>query len=69
MQKHGDSRTNLVPRLLMFLRALFDNPYLDRSSNGLSYVVERMKGQALSGHVTLAKSERSTLASLASEML
>ena len=35
-----------------------DNPYLDQSSNGLSYVVERMKGQALRGHVTLAKSER-----------
>lgn len=46
-----------------------DNPYLDSSSNGLSYLVERMKGQAISGHVTLAKSERSTLASLAAEVL
>jgi PhoH-like ATPase len=41
-----------------------DNPYLDSSSNGLSYLVERLKGQAIVGHVTLAKSERSELASL-----
>lgn len=46
-----------------------DNPYLDSSSNGLSYLVERMKGQALSGHVTLTKTERSKLASLAAEIL
>jgi PhoH-like ATPase len=46
-----------------------DNPYLDASSNGLSYLVERMKGQALVGHVTLGKTERSTLASLAAEIL
>jgi PhoH-like ATPase len=41
-----------------------DNPYLDASSNGLSYLVERLKGKNLVGHVTLAKSERSELASL-----
>ena len=41
-----------------------DNPYLDSSSNGLSYVVERLKGKTLVGHVTLGKSERSELASL-----
>lgn len=41
-----------------------DNPYLDASSNGLSYLVERLKGKSLVGHVTLAKSERSELASL-----
>jgi len=41
-----------------------DNPYLDSSSNGLSYLVERLKGKAIIGHVTLAKSERSELASL-----
>ncbi len=46
-----------------------DNPYLDASSNGLSYLIERMKGQALTGHVTLSKTERSTLASLAAEIL
>ena len=41
-----------------------DNPYLDSSSNGLSYLVERLKGKGIVGHVTLAKSERSELASL-----
>ena len=46
-----------------------DNPYLDSSSNGLSYMVEKLKGQAIVGHVTLAKSERSALASLAAERL
>lgn len=46
-----------------------DNPYLDSSSNGLSYMVERLKGQPLVGHVTLAKSERSELASLAAAKL
>jgi len=46
-----------------------DNPYLDSSSNGLSYMVERLKGHAIVGHVTLAKSERSELASLAAAKL
>lgn len=46
-----------------------DNPYLDSSSNGLSYMVERLKGNSIVGHVTLAKSERSELASLAAERL
>jgi PhoH-like ATPase len=46
-----------------------DNPYLDQSSNGLSYVAEKMKGVRLFGHVTLAKSERSELASLAASRL
>jgi PhoH-like ATPase len=41
-----------------------DNPYLDSSSNGLSYLVERLKGKSLVGHITLTKSERSELASL-----
>jgi len=49
--------------------AQIDNPYLDASSNGLAYMVERLKGHALVGHVTLAKSERSELASLAAEKL
>ena len=46
-----------------------DNPYLDSSSNGLTYVAERMKGQELFAHVTLTRSERSDLASLAAELL
>jgi PhoH-like ATPase len=41
-----------------------DNPYLDSSSNGLSYLVERLKNKSIVGHVTLQKSERSELASL-----
>ena len=46
-----------------------DNPYLDASSNGLAYAVEHMKTQSLHGHVTLTKSERSTLAALAAALL
>jgi len=46
-----------------------DNPYLDSSSNGLSYAVERLKGLGLVGHVMLAKSERSELASIAADRL
>ncbi|MFH1776145.1 MAG: PhoH family protein [Candidatus Omnitrophota bacterium] len=46
-----------------------DNPYLDISSNGLAYCVEHMKEQEIFGHVTLVKSERSQLASLAAEFL
>ncbi len=46
-----------------------DHPYLDASSNGLSYVVERMREVAMVGHVTLAKSERSELASIAARKL
>lgn len=46
-----------------------DNPYLDSSSNGLTYTVERLKGRQGFGHVTLTKSERSRLSSLAAEYL
>ncbi|MFH1847250.1 MAG: PhoH family protein [Candidatus Omnitrophota bacterium] len=46
-----------------------DNPYLDSSSNGLTYCVEKMKGQKSFGHMTLTRSERSALASLAAELL
>ena len=46
-----------------------DNPYLDQSSNGLAYAVEKMKEIALAGHVTLTKSERSELASIAASRL
>jgi PhoH-like ATPase len=46
-----------------------DNPYLDSSSNGLSYLVERLKGKTIVGHITLGKSERSELASLVTEEL
>jgi PhoH-like ATPase len=46
-----------------------DNPYLDAASNGLAHAIERMKGQTIAGHVTLSKTERSELASLAAEVL
>ena len=49
--------------------AQIDNPYLDASSNGLAYMIERLKGQAIAGHITLARSERSALASIAAELL
>ncbi len=46
-----------------------DNPYVDSSNNGLSYVVNRFKGKAITGTVTLRKGERSELAELASDLL
>ena len=46
-----------------------DNPYVDSSSNGLTYVVEKFKGEDISGHVTLDKGERSCLAELAANLL
>jgi PhoH-like ATPase len=46
-----------------------DNPYVDSASNGLTYVVERFKEQAISGHVTMTKGERSELAELAANLL
>jgi len=49
--------------------AQIDNPYLDTSSNGLSFMVEALKGHGIVGHVSLAKSERSELASLVAERL
>ena len=41
-----------------------DNPYLDANSNGLSFTIEKLKAFDLVGHVTLARPERSGLASL-----
>jgi len=46
-----------------------DSPYLDAESNGLTYLVEAFKGEPLAGHISLAKSERSSLAELATELL
>lgn len=46
-----------------------DNPYVDSSSNGLTYVVEKFKEEAISGHVTMMKGERSELAELAANLL
>jgi PhoH-like ATPase len=46
-----------------------DHPYLDASSNGLTYVVERFKNETVSGHITLERGERSNLAQLAADLL
>ena len=46
-----------------------DHPYLDKKSNGLTYLISRMKGQSVFAHITLEKSERSDLAELASNLL
>ena len=49
--------------------AQIDTPYLTEGSSGLTYVVDRFKGWAHSGHVTLARGERSRLADFASDVL
>lgn len=46
-----------------------DTPYLDEQSNGLSYLIDRLKGNKLYAHIRLEKGERSELANLANEML
>ena len=46
-----------------------DSPYLDAQSNGLAYMIDKMKGQKLFAHINLIKGERSTLAELASNLL
>jgi PhoH-like ATPase len=46
-----------------------DHPYLNTRSNGLSYLIDRMKGQSIYAHVNLTRGERSALAELASNLL
>ena len=46
-----------------------DTPYLDEQSNGLSYLIDRLKGNDLFAHITLEKGERSELANLANDLL
>jgi len=46
-----------------------DNVYIDSTSNGLSYAVEKFKTYDLSGHITLQKGERSKIATLAAKIL
>lgn len=46
-----------------------DHPYLDSDSNGLTYLVERLKTEALAGHVTLRKGERSQVAEMGAMLL
>ena len=49
--------------------AQIDTPYLTEGSSGLTYAVDRFKGWPHSGHVMLARGERSRLADYASEVL
>lgn len=46
-----------------------DTPYLDSQSNGLSYLIDRIKDHPMFAHITLEKGERSDLANLANELL
>jgi PhoH-like ATPase len=46
-----------------------DTPYLDENSNGLAYLIDRLKGQPLFAHVRLEKGERSELANWANDLL
>lgn len=49
--------------------AQIDTPYLTETTSGLTYVVDRFKGWAHGGHITLKRGERSRLADFASEAL
>ena len=46
-----------------------DHPYLNKKSNGISYLIYRMKKQKVFSHINLKKGERSELAELASNLL
>jgi PhoH-like ATPase len=46
-----------------------DNPYIDSTNNGLTYVIERFKHTKIAAHVTLQHGERSDLATLAAELM
>lgn len=46
-----------------------DTPYLDRQSNGLSFVMDRMNSHPIHAHITLERGERSELANVANELL
>ena len=46
-----------------------DTPYLDENSNGLSYIIDKLKGNNLFAHIKLEKGERSELADIANKLL
>ncbi len=46
-----------------------DTPYLDEHSNGMSYIIDRLKGHKLFAHVKLERGERSDLANMANDLL
>ena len=46
-----------------------DNMYIDSTTNGLSYAIERFKDKDMTGHITLKKGERSKIATMAAKVL
>ncbi len=46
-----------------------DNPYLDTFNNGLSYIIQRFRGERIAAHINLRRGERSELATLAADLL
>jgi PhoH-like ATPase len=46
-----------------------DNIYINESTNGLTYAIEKLKDSELTGHVTLQKGERSKVATLCAQVL
>ena len=46
-----------------------DTPYMDEQSNGLSYIIDKLKGNHLFAHIKLEKGERSELANVANQLL
>ena len=56
-------------RIFTFDVHQIDTPYLDEQSNGLSYLIDKMKGQDIFAHITLQRGERSELANLANDLL
>ncbi len=46
-----------------------DNPYIDAHSNGLIYLVNRLRHQPQTAHIALVKGERSQLAEMAADLL
>jgi len=46
-----------------------DNMYIDSTTNGLSYAIEKFKDKELAGHITLTRGERSKIATLAAKIL
>ena len=46
-----------------------DTPYMDEQSNGLTYLIDKLKGQDIFAHIKLEKGERSELANIANKFL
>ena len=46
-----------------------DNVYIDETTNGLTYAVEKLKSHDIAGHMTLVRGERSKVATLAAKIL